>query len=276
MGADINRRDLATFLRSRRARRRPHEVGLPEGPRRRTPGLRRQEVAELAAISVDYYSRLEQARGPRPSKQVLAALARALMLTADERTYLFDLVGEACPVEAGPSSEVPAPILALLESMTEIPAYVMDARYELLAANRLLRLLVDLDSRADGDRNMIRWMFASPAAPHWDLADHVAFARSSVADLRAAAARYPGDPGIQGLVAELQAISPRFAAMWADHDVEVRRTVTKKVVHPLLGAIEIDCQVLHIPDTDQRLVVYVAAPGTSLRAALETLTATDA
>jgi transcriptional regulator with XRE-family HTH domain len=129
----MNRGDLATFLRTRRHRLRPADVGLPGAGPRRTPGLRRQEVAQLAGMSVDYYIRLEQARGPHPSRQVLSALARALLLTTDEREYLFRLAGESPPPTAGPSREISPGIRNLLDSMPETPAYVVDARYDVLA-----------------------------------------------------------------------------------------------------------------------------------------------
>ena len=269
----INRGELAQFLRNRRARLRPPDVGLPEGSGRRTPGLRRQEVAELAAISIDYYIRLEQARGPRPSRQVLGALARALLLTADERAYLFDLAGEAHPPAGGPTREVPVAVRNLLATLTDTPAYVMDAKYEVLAWNDLATVFIcDITGEPPGRRNVIRWMFtAAEASTHWDEDQTLAFARSSVADLRAAAARYPHDRGVQALVAELLACSPRFATMWADHDVEVRRAVTKHIDHPRLGPVALDCQVLHIPDTDQRLVIYTAPPGSHLHQALRSL-----
>jgi len=269
----INRGELAQFLRNRRARLRPPDVGLPEGSGRRTPGLRRQEVAELAAISIDYYIRLEQARGPRPSRQVLGALARALLLTADERAYLFDLAGEAHPPAGGPTREVPVAVRNLLATLTDTPAYVMDAKYEVLAWNDLATVFIcDITGEPPGRRNVIRWMFtAAEATTHWDEDQTLAFARSSVADLRAAAARYPHDRGVQALVAELLACSPRFATMWADHDVEVRRAVTKHIDHPRLGPVALDCQVLHIPDTDQRLVIYTAPPGSHLHQALRSL-----
>ena len=272
----INREELAQFLRNRRARLRPPDVGLPEGPGRRTPGLRRQEVAQLAAISIDYYIRLEQARGPRPSKQVLGALARALLLTADERAYLFDLAGEAHPPVGGPTREVPVAVRNLLATLGDTPAYVMDAKYEVLAWNDLATVFIgDMSAEPPERRNVIRWMFTAPeASTHWDEDQTLAFARSSVADLRAAAARYPLDRGVQDLVTELLACSPRFAAMWAEHDVEVRRAVTKRIDHPLLGPVEVDCQVLHIPDTDQRLVIYTAPLGTRLHEALRSLQAT--
>jgi transcriptional regulator with XRE-family HTH domain len=277
MGPVVNRGELATFLRSRRARLRPADVGLPEGPRRRTPGLRRQEVAQLAGMSIDYYIRLEQARGPNPSKQVLAALGRALMLTADERAYLFHLAGEAPPPTAGPAREVPAAILTLLDALTDTPAYVMDAKYDILVWNRLAtHFMGKMADLPEPDRNLIRWAFTSPESTiHWDDPESVQFVSSSVADLRAAAARYPGDPGIRELVTELLAASPRFAAMWAEHEVAVRRSVTKRIDHPVVGRIEVDCQVLHVPETDQRLVLYVAVPGTPFHEALQGLRALD-
>jgi transcriptional regulator with XRE-family HTH domain len=273
----INRPELATFLRNRRHHLQPGDVGLPDGLRRRTPGLRRQEVAQLAAISVDYYVRLEQGRGPRPSKQVLGALARALVLSADERAYLFHLAGEAAPLGAGPSRGVPATIRNLLVAMTGTPAFVMDAKYDVLAWNRLATHLIgDLDLVPEDDRNVLRWSFTAPEAEtHWDRDQNIDFQRSSVADLRAATARYPGDRGIADLITELLATSSRFAALWVEHEVEVRRHVAKTIDHPLTGPFRVDCQVLHMPDTDQRLVVYVAPPGSPAEAALARLREAD-
>jgi len=173
----MNRAELATFLRTRRHRLRPADVGLPGGGRRRTPGLRRQEVAQLAGISVDYYIRLEQARGPHPSRQVLTALARALVLTADERAYLFRLAGESPPPTAGPSREISPGIRNLLDSMPETPAYVVDASYDVLAWNSLATYFVgDLSQVPEEDRNMLRWMFRLPAtAPPWTDEEAVRF-----------------------------------------------------------------------------------------------------
>jgi transcriptional regulator with XRE-family HTH domain len=257
------RTELADFLRSRRTRLRPAEVGLPDGGRRRTPGLRRQEVAQLAGMSVDYYIRLEQARGPHPSRQILSALARALMLTRDEREYLFRIAGESPPPVVGPSREVTPALRYLLDSLPDIPAYIVDAKYDVLAWNRLATHFIgDLSTVPESDRNMIRWLFRrSDTDPHWDEADAVRFARGSVADLRAAYARYPGDRGIEDLVTELLSLSARFAEMWAAHEVEVRRRIVKQVEHPVLGTLEFECQVLHVPDTDQRMIAYCATPG---------------
>lgn len=270
--------ELATFLRSRRHRLRPADVGLPDGGRRRTPGLRRQEVAQLAGMSIDYYIRLEQGRGPRPSRQVLSAVARALMLTTDEREYLFRVAGQHPPPVTGPSDQVPAGIQRLLDTLTETPAYVLDAKYDVLAWNRMAGHFVgDLSGTPRRDRNMIRWIFLRPDDDqHWAEEQTVRFAEASVADLRAAQARYPGDPGIEALVAELLATSGVFAAMWAEHNVKVRRAITKRVDHPELGPLVLDCQILSIPDTDQRLVVYTAEPGSPTEAAFARLRALDA
>jgi transcriptional regulator with XRE-family HTH domain len=274
----LNRADLATFLRTRRDRLRPADVGLPGVGRRRTPGLRRQEVAQLAGISVDYYIRLEQARGPHPSRQVLTALARALMLTADEREYLFRLADENPPPASGPSREITPGIRNLLDSMPDTPAYVVDAKYDVLAWNRLATHFIgDLAGFPETDRNMIRWVFRLPAtALPWTDEEGVRFTRSTVADLRASYARYPADPGIQGLVTELLGVSPQFAQMWAEHEVESRHPLIKRVSHPLAGPLEFECRVLHIPETGQRLIVYCAAPGSATQAAFRRLAQLDA
>lgn len=272
-GGGLRREQLADFLRSRRAGLRPTDVGLPDGGRRRTPGLRRQEVAQLAGLSVDYLIRLEQGRGPHPSRQVLSSLARALMLSRDEREYLFRVAGQSPPPVTGPSREVAAAIRFLLDSLLETPAYVVDAKYDILAWNELATHFVgDLSAVPEPERNMIRWIFRRPADdPHWDDVDTVRFARGSVADLRAAYARYPGDRGIEGLVTELLGVSPRFAEMWSAHEVEVRRSIVKRVEHPVAGPLEFECQVLQIPDSDQRLIVYCAAPDSATRRAFREL-----
>jgi transcriptional regulator with XRE-family HTH domain len=193
----IRRAELAAFLRGRRSRLRPGEVGLPGGGRRRIPGLRRQEVAELAGMSVDYYIRLEQARGPRPSEQILAALARALMLTRDERDYLFRLAGVNPPQAASAARQLDPATRHLLDSLTGTPAYVLDARYDVLAWNQLaIPFIGDMSAVPEADRNVLRWMFRQSADdPRWSDEDTLAFARSSVADLRAAYGRVTGGSG---------------------------------------------------------------------------------
>ena len=271
-----NRAELAAFLRARRARLSPRQVGLPGAGspgHRRTPGLRRQEVAQLAGMSVDYYIRLEQGRGPHPSRQVLSALARALMLTADERDYLFRVAGESPPPVAGPSREITPGIRHLLDTMPDTPAYVVDAAYNVLAWNRLaIHFIGDLASHED--RNMIRWTFRrEPTDVVWTDKHFLRFTRATVADLRASYARYPGDSAIESLVTEMLALSPPFADMWAAHEVEVRGPMLKYVSHPQAGPLEFECQVLHIAETGQRLIAYCAAPGSATEAAFRELAA---
>ncbi len=269
----LNRDELAAFLRARRARVSPRDAGLPETGRRRTPGLRRQEVAQLAGMSIDYYIRLEQGRGPQPSRQVLSALARALMLTGDERDYLFRMAGAAPPEPVRPSREITPGIRHLLDGMPATPAYVVDAAYNILAWNPLaVHFIGNLERHAD--RNMIRWTFRRSAADVlWSDEHFLRFTRATVADLRASYARYPGDPGIASLVSEMLALSPQFAEMWNEYEVEAREPMLKRVLHPQAGPLEFECQVLHIAETGQRLIAYCAAPGSPTEAAFIQLAA---
>lgn len=269
----MNRDELAEFLRVRRARVTPPEVGLPSGDRRRTPGLRRQEVAQLAGMSIDYYIRLEQGRGPHPSRQVLNALARALILNQDERTHLFHLGGQ--PLDPPRiRDDVPGSLLHLISFLEEVPAYVLDARYDIRAWNPLASAIMgDLSAQPPDALNVIRWVFMSP-----DIAEHLGdeekgrFARASVADLRAAAGRYPEDRALQELVAEMIALSPEFAELWARHEVQIRREQRKRIIHPVVGVIDTICQVMPVPDRDDlRLVLYTTEPGSRSHQALREL-----
>lgn len=270
----MDRSQLAEFLRSRRARVQPGDVGLAAGARRRTPGLRREEVAGLAGISVDYYARLEQARGPRPSRQVLSALARALRLYDAERAHLYHLVGEMPAAPTGPSREVPAGVLHLLDRLDDTPAYVIDVKYEILAWNRMAAaLLGDPSAWPPGRRNMVWNLFAGEHSTT-ALADprSSAFADECVAELRVAAAQYPDDPGIHDLIARLRSASTQFAWRWDQLRVCVRRgTTTKAVHHPVVGELILECEVLDIAGHGQRLIIYSAAPGTSAGDALKLL-----
>jgi transcriptional regulator with XRE-family HTH domain len=273
-----NRAELAAFLRARRARLSPRDAGLPETGRRRTPGLRRQEVAQLAGMSVDYYIRLEQGRGPRPSRQVLSALARALMLSGDERDYLFRTAGEAPPQPVRPGREITPGIRQLLDGMRATPAYVVDAAYNILAWNELATAFIGSPAQwqtAGPEKpNMIRWTFRRSATDVcWTDEHFLRFTRATVADLRASYARYPGDPVIEAVVTEMLALSPQFADMWSAYEVEVRGPMLKHVDHPGAGPLEFECQVLHIAETGQRLIAYCAAPGSPTQAAFTRLAA---
>jgi transcription regulator MmyB-like protein len=187
--------------------------------------------------------------------------------------FLFLMAGEAPPALPRPGREITPGIRHLLDSMPGVPAYVVDAACNVLAWNQLATHFIG-DLSGYEDRNMLRWTFLR-AAPDtiWGDEDFVRFTRSTVADLRAAYARYPGDPGIDGLVTELLALSPRFAQMWAEHEVEVRGPMLKHVIHPLAGPLEFECQVLHIAETGQRLIAYCAAPGSATEAAFADLAA---
>jgi transcriptional regulator with XRE-family HTH domain len=260
----VDRAELGGFLRSRRARLQPADAGLVPGGRRQTPGLRREEVALLAGISVDYYIRLEQGRGPHPSEQVLTALGRALRLTADEHDYLLRLAAPpAAPADA--ARAVPANVLRLLERLDDVPAMVINTCFDALAWNPMMVALIgDLSKVPERRRNRLRWLFdpSNPAA-----GDMLQLARHCVADLRAGG-RYPEDPDVRRLVDELAAESPQFAELWAAREVEVRRTITKRTVHPVVGKLELDCEILTVPGHDHRLLLYTAEPGTPSHHAL--------
>ncbi|WP_225992088.1 helix-turn-helix transcriptional regulator [Actinomadura montaniterrae] len=262
----MDRRELAGFLRSRRDRARPDDAGFAAGGRRQTPGLRRAEVALLAGISVDYYIRLEQGRGPRPSAQVLAALGRALRLTGDETRYLL---GFAAPPPAPAPAEVPANVLRLLDRLDGVPAMVINACYDVLAWNRMLTALIgDLAQAPPERRNTLRWLFGGPLE-----GARLELARRCVADLRASG-RYPADPAVRAIVAELSAASPEFAGMWAAREIEVQRTITKRAVHPVAGELELDCEILPVPGGEHRVVLYTAAPGSASERGLQKLRGT--
>lgn len=259
----MNRPELADFLRRCRTRLSPADVGLAGGARRRTPGLRREEVAQLAGMSADYYTRLEQSRGPRPSRQMLAALARALRLTADERDHLFHLAGEEPPREAGGSTHVRPGLLLILDRLHDMPAQVISDFGDVLAQNAMAAALHgDVFSRPPRMRNIVRRAFTDAGAlARYPAEDRETMLRAHVANLRAVLAARPDDPRPAALVAELRSSSPKFAGLWDEHRVAVRRSDTKRVLHPVVGPLELDCEVLLSAEHDQRLVVYTARPG---------------
>jgi transcriptional regulator with XRE-family HTH domain len=271
----VDRQELAGFLRSRRERISPADAGLPAGPRRRTPGLRREEVAQLAYISAEYYTRLEQARGPRPSREVLAGLARALRLSGAERDHLHHLAGEPPAPPAGPSREVRPSILDLIGRLPTAAATVISASFEVIAWNDLAAALMeDFSALPRHDRNLVRRVFLGPHRDGrrlYGVSDADEFAASSAHRLRAAAARYPGDPEIAELVRDLLAGSDRFRELWESHDVADHPTLRKTFQHPQVGPITVNCDVLDIADRDQRLVVYTAVPGSPSEEALRLL-----
>ncbi|MYS24589.1 Helix-turn-helix domain-containing protein [Streptomyces sp. DvalAA-14] len=260
----MNRPELADFLRRCRIRLTPADVGLAEGARRRTPGLRREEVAQLAGMSVDYYTRLEQGRGSRPSRQMLSAIARALRLSADERDHLFHLSGEEPPRETGAGGHIRPGLLLVLDRLHDTPAQVVTDFGDVLAQNTMAAALFgDISARPPRARNMIRRMFTDPEAlTLFPPGDHERLARNHVAGLRAVLAARPDDPRPAALVAELRSDSALFTRLWEEHRVAVRRSDVKTLLHPVVGELVLDCEVLLSAGHDQRLIIHSARPGT--------------
>ncbi|MCU7726897.1 helix-turn-helix transcriptional regulator [Actinoplanes sp. KI2] len=271
----MDRQELADFLRSRRERIGPADVGLPAGSRRRTPGLRREEVARLAFISTEYYARLEQGRAPRPSREVLGGLSRALRLTDAERRHLHHLAGEQPAPPVGPSREVRPSIVDLIGRLPQAAATVISAAFEVIAWNDLAAALMeDFSAVPRRDRNLVRRVFLGPQQAGlrlYGVSDADEFARNSAQRLRAAAARYPGDPELAGLISDLLAGSAQFRSLWASHDVADQPTRVKTFQHPQVGPVTVNCDVLDIADRDQRLVIYTATPGSPSAEALRLL-----
>ncbi|MFJ3795794.1 helix-turn-helix transcriptional regulator [Streptomyces sp. NPDC090088] len=271
----MDRRELAAFLRSRRERISPGEVGLPCGPRRRTPGLRREEVAQLAFISTEYYTRLEQARGPRPSREVLGGLARALRLSDAERVHLHHLAGAPPAPPPGPPREVRQSLLDLLRRLPQAASFVTSATCEVLAWNDLAAALMeDFSALPPRERNLMRRAFLGPGPVGrrlYGVSDVDAFARHSARRLRATAARYPDAPEVTGLVAELLAGSEEFRRLWESHEVSAEPTLTKTFRHPVVGPVTVNCDALDITDRDQQVVIYTATPGSPSEEALRLL-----
>ena len=261
----MQRDQLADFLRRRRRAIRPAEVGLAEGRRRRTPGLRREEVAMLAGMSVDYVVRLEQGRSSQPSTQLLGALARALRLSDDERAHLFHLAGHRPPPADGVARLARAGLVRMLDLLGDTPALVLSDLGEVLAQNRASLLLMGDHTGHVGDRRyaVYRW-FTDPAhRATYPPEERERHSRDLVADLRAAAGRRSGDPEVAGLVERLSAASADFRRLWAEHEVAVRRADRKFVAHPRVGRLSMDCETLVTPDQGQQLLVLTPADAES-------------
>ncbi|MFE5587590.1 helix-turn-helix transcriptional regulator [Kitasatospora sp. NPDC056531] len=269
----MDRDALADFLSRSRARLTPADVALAPGARRRTPGLRREEVAQLAGLSVDYYARLEQRRGPQPSPQLLAALARALRLSEDERDHLFHLAGHEPPRRHDVLAHVRPGLLLILDRLHDVPAQVVSDLGDVLAQNAMAAAVFgDLAALAPDRRNLLLRWFADPASRAlFPPEDHDALARAHVASLRAVHAARPGDRRAAELLARLLATGEEFAAYWERHEVAVRRSGGKRVLHPVVGELELECEVLAAGGQDQLLLVHTAPAGSECASRLELL-----
>ena len=260
----MDRAALAGFLRSRREALQPGDVGLPAGARRRAPGLRREEVAALAAMSVDYYTRLEQQRGPQPSEQMLASLARALRLTGGERDYLFWIAGHNPPATTQAATHVAPALLRVLDRLEDTPALILSSLGETLVQNRMAAALF-------GDRtgytglarsDIYRW-FTDPAERRiYPEDDRARQSRALVASLRAAYGSMGSKSRAGEIVRALTKASAEFADVWERHEVAKRFEDHKTLIHPELGPIELDCQALFTEDQSQALLVLTAPPRT--------------
>ncbi|WP_193104008.1 helix-turn-helix transcriptional regulator [Brachybacterium sp. FME24] len=259
----MDRDALADFLGRHRAALTPADVGLAPGARRRTPGLRREEVAQLATMSTDYYTRLEQRRGPQPSTQMLASVARALRLTADERDYLYRVAGHSAPERLPVDGYVAPALMRVMDRLSDTPALILSALEETLVQNGPARALFGDDDHLSGwERSAIFRWFDDPERSRtvYPPEDHAHHSRAQVASLRAAYGAMGPNSRAAELAEMLSARSTEFAHLW-DSQVVARRFEDHKVLlHPEIGRLEVDCQALFTEDRSQVLLVLTAPP----------------
>jgi transcriptional regulator with XRE-family HTH domain len=249
--------ELAHCLRTWRDRLTPHEAGLPDGGRRRAPGLRREELANLAGVSVDYLARLEQGRAHNPSASVLASLSRVLRLSEAEREHLFRIAGVMPPRSGSIDRRITPGVRRMLEGMNDVPVLVADAAWTILAANPLAHELL-----GEVEGNIVWRHFKGEAGRiDRDPESDRRFEQETVADLHDALGRYPDDEPLRELIAALRESSPLFAELWEQRPVAPRRADRKTFIHPEAGPITLDCDILSVRGSDLRLIVYTAPPG---------------
>lgn len=260
----MDRAQLADFLRARREALQPEDVGLPRGPRRRTGGLRREEVAALSGMSTDYYGRLEQRRSPQPSTQMLTAMARGLRLTLAERDHLFRLAGHDAPLRAALLDHVSPALMRVLDRLQDTPAQVLSGIGETLVQTPPAAALFGDETVLTGLSRAVvyRWFTDLASRRVYPEEDHPLRGRAFVADLRAAYVRPSTRPRAEAVVQALLEVSPEFAALWRGHEVGVGHGPEKRVWHPELGVMTLQCQLLHDLDQSQALLVFTATPGT--------------
>ncbi|MDO0930907.1 helix-turn-helix transcriptional regulator [Streptomyces sp. DG2A-72] len=265
--------ELGRALRRWRDRVAPESAGLPTGGQRRAAGLRREELALLAGISVDYVTRLEQGRAANPSGQIVEALARALRLTGDERTYLFRLARLVPPGPETVPAYITPSVQRLLDRLVDTPVGVSDAAMTLLVTNPMYAALMgDPSGRRGFERNGVwRNFLGAPTRVRHTPDERRAFEIGMVAELRATASRYPADRQLRRLIAELRAGSERFAELW-DAGVVGRLEASRKTIeHPQVGLLTLDCDLLRVEGNDLHILVYSAEPGTEAAEKLELL-----
>ncbi|MFC4472406.1 helix-turn-helix transcriptional regulator [Streptomyces xiangluensis] len=268
----MDKKELAEFLRHRREMLRPRDVGLAEGPRRRTQGLRREEVAQLAGMSTDYYARLEQERAPQPSVQITTALTRALRLTLDERDHLFVLIGHNAPARFHRCEHVSPTLLRVLDRLDDSPALVTTDLVDTLAMNPLAVALLGDQTRHTGlaRSGYYRWFMDPAERLVYPEETHERHGRAQAARLRAALTAGSDTPRAARILAELHEHSPEFVRMWELQEV-ARYGDCKTILHPELGRIDVDAQLLYTENRAQTLVVLTTHPGTESHNKLELL-----
>jgi transcriptional regulator with XRE-family HTH domain len=259
----MDRAELADFLHTRRHALQPEDVGLPRGRRRRTPGLRREEVAELSSISTDYYSRLEQRRGPHPSKQILASISRGLHLSSDERDRLFRIAGYPAPQRTPDDDRVNRGMTRVFDLLEGTPALVMNRRGETLIQNRLAIALLGKQTGYIGMARSVayRWFTDPGSRQLFPKADHLRHGRIITAQLRDAYTSERTDPRIAALVNTLLTASREFAAIWHEYPVTGPYCEQKRIEHPQVGTLELHGERMVDPGQSQTLVVFTAVPG---------------
>jgi transcriptional regulator with XRE-family HTH domain len=260
---EIDRAGLADFLRRRRESLQPEDVGLPRGVRRRTDGLRREEVASLCHMSTDYYARLERERGPQPSEQMIASIAQGLHLSLDERDHLFRLAGHRPPVRGADSEHISPGMLRTLDRLHDTPAEIVSELGETLRQTPLSVALVgDAGTRTGPSRALgYRWFTDPSARAAYPVEEQSLLSRVYAGGLREVLAlRGPGSRAA-AFVELLLAESDEFRALWDAHEVGVRPTERKRFRHPEVGELELYCQTLLDPDQSHRLLIYTAVPG---------------
>jgi len=269
----MNSRELARSLRTWRERITPADAGLPGGGRRRVSGLRRQEVAQLAGLSVEYLARLEQGRAGRPSPSVLMSLARALRLSDQERAHLFRLADQAEPLSGQIKRHITPSVQRILDRLTDTPVTVVDASWQCVTSNALgYALTGDTSSLPPREQNLAWTTFTQVPTRYLRTEEEERSLRLEVvADLREAWVRYPKDTMLRELITELQTVSPDFAELWEQRVPPQPVPSSRTFLHPEIGPITLDCDFLTVRDSDLRLLVYTAAPGSKAAEQLDFL-----
>lgn len=274
MNDEQRRQDLADFLRTRRTRLSPEQVGLIRGGRRRTPGLRREEVAQLANVGVSWYTLLEQGRDIRPSREVLNSIANALQLTSDERQHLFLLADQQYLVDTEPSDEEVSPALhRVLDVLNPVPAYILGRRWNYLAWNDAADQVLELSKSLPPYQHNAVWRIFADSASHrvynpmWEQV-----AQKVLAEFRADSARFAHEEWFKRLIADLQRVSPEFREWWPRHDVRGRADARKDIEHPQVGWLRFEHTTLQVPAMPElKLMIYTPLPETDTLEKLQQL-----